>query len=35
MIQSQVNKQQNFEARNVAIVKRTYHFIGCNYQFFI
>ena len=34
-IQSQVTKQQNFEARNVAFVERTYHFIGCNYQFFI
>ena len=35
IIQSQVTKQQNFEARNVAFVKQTYHFIGCNYQFFI
>ena len=34
-IQSQVTKQQNFEARNVAFVERSYHFIGCNYQFFI
>ena len=34
-IQSQVTKPQNFKARNVAFVERTYHFISCNYQFFI
>ena len=34
-VQSQVTKQQTFEARNVAFVKRTCHFICNNYKFFI
>ena len=35
LVQSQVTKQQTFEARNVAFVEHTYHFVGNKYQFFI
>ena len=34
-VQSQVTKQQTFEARNVAFVEQSCHFIGNKYQFFI
>ena len=34
-VQSQVTKHQTFEARNVAFIERTCHFIGYKYQFFI
>ena len=32
-VQSQVTKQQTLEARNVAFIDRTCHFIGNKYQF--
>ena len=34
-VQSQVTKQQTFEARNVAFVEQTCYFIGNKYWFFI
>ena len=34
-VQSQVTKQQTFEARNVAFVEQTCYFIGNKYRFFI
>ena len=35
LVQSQVTKQETFEARNVAFVEHTCHFVGNKYQFFI